>query len=98
MHVFELAIHFSESIFRQCLSGEVPNLFLQTFNDLTGLDRAWWFCHHVNPLYIVHDEIRDNDNHKIKKTRLAQPRILEMSSCEEINFKLCTELKTILCT
>ena len=24
----------------------------QTFNDLTGLDRAWWFCHHINTLYI----------------------------------------------
>ena len=32
--------------------GEVPNLFLQIFNDLTGLDRAWWFCHHVNTFYI----------------------------------------------
>ena len=30
----------------------MPNLFLKTFNDLTGLDRAWWFCHHVNHLYI----------------------------------------------
>ena len=38
---------------RQCLSGEVPNLFVQTFNDLTGLDRAWWFCHHVNTLYYI---------------------------------------------
>ena len=28
---------------RQFFSGEVPNLFLKTFNDPTGLDRAWWF-------------------------------------------------------
>ena len=31
----------------------MPNLFLKTFNDLTGLDRAWWFCHHVNHLYYI---------------------------------------------
>ena len=27
--------------------------FLKTTHDLTGLDRAWWFCHHVNSFYIV---------------------------------------------
>ena len=35
-----------------CTLIEVPNLFLLTFNDLTGLDRAWWFCHHVNTFYL----------------------------------------------
>ena len=24
----------------------------QKYHDLTGLDRAWWFCHHVNSIYI----------------------------------------------
>ena len=27
--------------------------FLKTTHDLTGLHRAWWFCHHVNSFYIV---------------------------------------------
>ena len=27
--------------------------FLKTTHDLTGLDRAWWFFHHVNSFYIV---------------------------------------------
>ena len=26
--------------------------FLKTTHDLTGLDTAWWFCHHVNSFYI----------------------------------------------
>ena len=27
---------------------------MQDFFKLTGLDRAWWFCHHVNHLYIYY--------------------------------------------
>ena len=23
------------------------------YYDLTGLDRAWWFCHHVNSIYYI---------------------------------------------
>ena len=29
--------------------------FLKTTHDLTGLDRAWWFCHHVNSLVSLPD-------------------------------------------
>ena len=31
----------------------LTNLFFKTYHDLTGLDRAWWFCHHVKTLYIL---------------------------------------------
>ena len=51
-----LGLSFLEKGGKALLLGSVfpvrcQNLFLKTFNDLTGLDRAWWFCHHVNHLY-----------------------------------------------